>query len=309
MPSDEIIRVEHLVVAFGDFKAVNDISFGVMRGEIFGFLGANGAGKTTTIRTLCGILNATSGQVFVAGKDVAAATAVLKPYIGYMSQKFTLYPDLTVRENINFAGSLYNMSKERIAQRSQLLFDFIGMQKIPPGPVKDLSGGDKQIIALAAAILHDPELVFLDEPTAGTSPQMRQTFWRLIQRLAQRGKTVFVTTHYMDEAENCGRIALMEKGKMVALDTPASLKNSYFPKGIKELSFRQPRQQQIAAEIQRLGLGQPSAFADKLRVRVHDENAFDAFARGKNNIFSVQTVPPTLEDVFLKAVSGAGGTP
>ena len=135
MPAEEIIRVEHLVVAFGDFKAVNDISFEVARGEIFGFLGANGAGKTTTIRTLCGILNATSGRVFVDGKDVAASTAVLKPYIGYMSQKFTLYPDLTVRENMDFAGSLHNMPKEHIAQRSQLLFDFIGLKQIPPGPV------------------------------------------------------------------------------------------------------------------------------------------------------------------------------
>ena len=307
MPAEEIIRVEHLVVAFGDFKAVNDISFEVARGEIFGFLGANGAGKTTTIRTLCGILNATSGRVLVDGKDVAASTAVLKPYIGYMSQKFTLYPDLTVRENMDFAGSLHNMPKERIAQRSQLLFDFIGLKQIPSGPVQDLSGGDKQIIALAASILHDPELVFLDEPTAGTSPQTRQVFWRLIERLAQKGKTVFVTTHYMDEAENCGRIVLMEKGKILALDTPQQLKKSYFPQEMKELTFTRPLQAQIAAEIKQRGLGAPSAFADKLRLSVSDEKAFDAFAREKAEIFSVQSVPATLEDVFLRAVSGAGG--
>ena len=308
MPADEIIRVEHLVVAFGDFKAVNDISFEVSRGEIFGFLGANGAGKTTTIRTLCGILNATSGQVFVDGKDVASATAVLKPYIGYMSQKFTLYPDLTVRENIDFAGSLYNMTKERIAQRSQLLFDFIGLKQIPPGPVRDLSGGDKQIIALAAAILHDPELVFLDEPTAGTSPQTRQVFWRLIKRLAQKGKTVFVTTHYMDEAENCGRIVLMEKGQILALDTPQGLKKTYFPNGIKELVFKQSLQTQTAAEIKSKGLGSASAFGTRLRLAVTDEAAFEQFAREKAAGFAVQTLPATLEDVFLKAVSGAGGT-
>ena len=210
--NDTIIQVKNLVIAFGDFKAVNDISFEVRRGEIFGFLGANGAGKTTTIRTLCGILNPTSGQVFVNGTDVAASISVLKPHIGYMSQKFTLYPDLTVQENMDIAGSLYELSRAQINQRSDELFSFIGLTNVPKGPVRQLSGGTKQMIALAASILHDPELIFLDEPTAGTSPQTRQAFWELIRRLSSQGKTIFVTTHYMDEAEYCHRIVLMERG-------------------------------------------------------------------------------------------------
>lgn len=305
MNTQDIIRVEHLVVAFGAFKAVNDISFNVRRGEIFGFLGANGAGKTTTIRTLCGILNATSGRVWVDGHDVAQDTAVLKPRIGYMSQKFTLYPDLSVRENIDFAGSLHNMSRERIEQRSKLLFDFIGLEQLPRGPVRSLSGGVKQMIALAASILHDPEVVFLDEPTAGTSPQTRRTFWRLIDRLAQKGKTVFVTTHYMDEAENCHRIVLMEKGKILALNTPQELKKEYFPYGVWELTFKRPLQRQTAAEINRLGLGSACAFADKLRVSTTNTQAFQAFAQQQAEVFDCSAVPATLEDVFLKAVSGA----
>ena len=305
MNTQEIIRVEHLVVAFGSFKAVNDISFTVRRGEIFGFLGANGAGKTTTIRTLCGILNATSGQVWVDGHNVAHDTAVLKPHMGYMSQKFTLYPDLTVRENIDFAGSLHNMSRQRIEQRAKLLFDFIGMDQLPRGPVRSLSGGVKQMIALAAAILHDPEIIFLDEPTAGTSPQTRRTFWRLIERLAQKGKTVFVTTHYMDEAENCHRIVLMEKGKILALDTPQGLKKDYFPHGIFELTFKQPLQRQTAAEIKRLGLGNASAFADTLRLSTPEPEGFKRFAKQHADVFDYAAVPATLEDVFLKAVSGA----
>lgn len=305
MNTQEIIRVEHLVVAFGSFKAVNDVSFTVRRGEIFGFLGANGAGKTTTIRTLCGILNATSGRVWVDGHDVAHDTAVLKPHMGYMSQKFTLYPDLTVRENIDFAGSLHNMSRQRIEQRAKLLFDFIGLEQLPRGPVRSLSGGVKQIIALAAAILHDPEIIFLDEPTAGTSPQTRRTFWRLIERLAQKGKTVFVTTHYMDEAENCHRIVLMEKGKILALDTPQGLKKDYFPYGLFELTFKQPLQRQIAEEIKRLGLGNASAFADTLRVSPPDPESFKRFAEQHTAVFNYTAVPATLEDVFLKAVSGA----
>lgn len=308
MNKNEIIRVEHLVIAFGPFKAVDDISFHVNRGEIFGFLGANGAGKTTTIRTLCGILNPTSGEVFVDGRDVTRSTAVLKPHIGYMSQKFTLYPDLTVKENMDFAGSLYGMDKDQIQKRSRELFDFIGLGQIPPGPAKDLSGGVKQMIALAAAILHDPELIFLDEPTAGTSPQTRLAFWRLIDKLSKQGKTVFVTTHYMDEAENCSRIVLMEKGKILALDTPRGLKDQYFPTGPVELTFKQPKQTQIAQEIRRQNLGSPAVFGADLRVAVRDAQAFKRFAAAHPEVFSYRETPATLEDVFLKAVSRAENT-
>lgn len=303
--NDTIIQVKNLVIAFGNFKAVNDISFEVRRGEIFGFLGANGAGKTTTIRTLCGILNPTSGQVFVNGTDVAASISVLKPHIGYMSQKFTLYPDLTVQENMDIAGSLYELSRAQINQRSDELFSFIGLTNVPKGPVRQLSGGTKQMIALAASILHDPELIFLDEPTAGTSPQTRQAFWELIRRLSSQGKTIFVTTHYMDEAEYCHRIVLMERGHILATDTPDNLKKTYFPQKPVELTFTQGNQQIISQEMRGLSLGEVSVFGSKLRVNVTDNTAFEKYCQKHQTDFTTRTVEPTLDDVFLKAISGA----
>ena len=303
--NDTIIQVKNLVIAFGDFKAVNDISFEVLRGEIFGFLGANGAGKTTTIRTLCGILNPTSGQVFVNGTDVAASISVLKPHIGYMSQKFTLYPDLTVQENMDIAGSLYELSRAQINQRSDELFSFIGLTNVPKGPVRQLSGGTKQMIALAASILHDPDLIFLDEPTAGTSPQTRQAFWELIRRLSSQGKTIFVTTHYMDEAEYCHRIVLMERGHILATDTPDNLKKTYFPQKPVELTFTQGNQQIISQEMRSLSLGEVSVFGSKLRVNVTDNTAFEKYCQKHRADFTTRTVEPTLDDVFLKAISGA----
>lgn len=303
--NDTIIQVKNLVIAFGNFKAVNDISFEVRRGEIFGFLGANGAGKTTTIRTLCGILNPTSGQVFVNGTDVAASISVLKPHIGYMSQKFTLYPDLTVQENMDIAGSLYELSRAQINQRRDELFSFIGLTNVPKGPVRQLSGGTKQMIALAASILHDPELIFLDEPTAGTSPQTRQAFWKLIRRLSSQGKTIFVTTHYMDEAEYCHRIVLMEHGHILATDTPDNLKKTYFPQKPVELTFTQGNQQIISQEMRGLSLGEVSVFGNKLRVNVTDNTAFEKYCQKHRADFTTRTVEPTLDDVFLKAISGA----
>ena len=303
--NNTIIQVQHLVIAFGDFKAVNDISFEVARGEIFGFLGANGAGKTTTIRTLCGILNPTSGKVLVNGTDVAANISVLKPHIGYMSQKFTLYPDLTVRENMDIAGSLYELSASRIKKRTEELFDFIGLTNIPKGPVRNLSGGTKQMIALAASILHDPELIFLDEPTAGTSPQTRQAFWTLIRQLSTQGKTIFVTTHYMDEAEYCHRIVLMERGRILATDTPANLKKMYFPTRPVELSFKRNTQQDILKQIRHLSFGEVSVFGTKLRIDVSDLPAFNTFCQNHVDDFTHYEVEPTLDDVFLKAIVGA----
>ena len=263
---DPVIRVKDLVVSFGDFRAVDGVSFDVQRGEIFGFLGANGAGKTTTIRTICGILNPSSGTVEVDGKDVSSSTAVLKPRIGYMSQKFTLYPDLTVREN-------------------------------------HLSGGVKQMAALASSLLHDPELVFLDEPTAGTSPQTRASFWALIRRLAQLGKTIFVTTHYMDEAEYCGRIALMERGKIVAMGTPGELKKEFFPVKPLELSFTKPVEQPLRAALEKAGIAS-AVFGARLRVRAPDRAAFEQAAAPFRDGFLARETEPTLEDVFLQAVSG-----
>lgn len=302
-----IIQVENLTVAFGGFKAVDGISFEVKRGEIFGFLGANGAGKTTTIRCICGLLNPTSGTVKVDGKDVSSSTSVLKPRIGYMSQKFTLYPDLTVKENLAFAGSLYGLKRKQIKARAEELMRFIGLTQHLNEPVKLLSGGVKQVVALAATLLHEPDLVFLDEPTAGTSPATRADFWRLIRTLAQNGKTVFVTTHYMDEAEYCGRIVLMERGKIIATGTPQELKEQFFPQPPVELVFSRPEISRVRAELERTNIGEAENFSGGLRVRVNDWARFEAYAKEQAGVFAFHPVEPTLEDVFLKAVSGRKG--
>lgn len=307
--TNNIIEVKNLTVRFGDFKAVDGISFSVKKGEIFGFLGANGAGKTTTIRTICGILNPTSGQVLVDGHDVSTSTAVLKPNIGYMSQKFILYPDLTVRENIYFAGSLYDMKREDIKKRARIVFDFIGMEERHiSGIVKHLSGGVKQMIALCATLLHDPRLVFLDEPTAGTSPQTRRDFWRLIKRLAENGKTVFVTTHYMDEAEYCDRIVLMDRGRIIACASPEGLKKEFFSHNPLELYMSDPDYLNgVKAEFDELGIGMSAVFGSNLRVFPEDYESFKNFAEKNKDKFTCKEIEPSLDDVFLKALKNGDG--
>ncbi|MCL1972126.1 MAG: ABC transporter ATP-binding protein [Endomicrobia bacterium] len=220
----KVLDIQNLTVKFGEFIAVDNITFSVEKGEIFGFLGANGAGKTTTIRALCGLVNISGGKMFIDGKDVSKNTKELKPRIGYMSQKFTLYPDLTIKENIVFSGALYMMSEKETLKRMHEVFEYVNFKENPDEIVKNMSGGSKQIISLAASILHNPEIVFLDEPTAGISPVSRKLFWELISKLSSDGKTIFVTTHYMDEAEYCGRIALMQSGRIIALDNPQNLK-------------------------------------------------------------------------------------
>ena len=205
---------------------------------------------------------------------------------------------------MDIAGSLYELSRAQINQRRDELFSFIGLTNVPKGPVRQLSGGTKQMIALAASILHDPKLIFLDEPTAGTSPQTRQAFWELIRRLSSQGKTIFVTTHYMDEAEYCHRIVLMERGHILATDTPDNLKKTYFPQKPIELTFTQGNQQIISQEMRGLSLGEVSVFGSKLRVDVTDNTAFEKYCQQHRADFTTRAVDPTLDDVFLKAISG-----
>jgi ABC-2 type transport system ATP-binding protein len=220
------LDIRNLTIKFGDFKAVDNISFSVGKGEIFGFLGANGAGKTTTIRALCGLINISQGAIFIDGLDMTKKLSSIKKTIGYMSQKFTLYQDLSVKENMLFSGALYSMAKEDVLKRMDEILKYTGF-KGADAVVKNLSGGEKQIAALCASMLHNPDIIFLDEPTAAVSPVSRKLFWDLIRKLSQNGKTIFVTTHYMDEAEFCGRIALMQSGRIIAMDNPAALiKNS-----------------------------------------------------------------------------------
>lgn len=227
MENNTVIQVEKLSKLFGDFAAVNDISFEVKAGEIFGFLGANGAGKTTAMKMLIGISSPTSGKARVAGFDVYKETESIKKNIGYMSQKFALYDDLTVKENITFFGGIYGLSKKRIDQKRSELVEELGLQAVTNNLVASLPLGWKQKLSFAVALLHDPKIVFLDEPTGGVDPITRRQFWEMIYKAAHNGTTIFVTTHYMDEAEYCDRVSIMVNGKIEALDTPKKLKEQY----------------------------------------------------------------------------------
>jgi ABC-2 type transport system ATP-binding protein len=221
------VRAEHITKRFGRFTAVNDISFEVKRGEIFGFLGANGAGKTTAIRMFCGLLKPTSGKAIVAGYDVGTQAAEVKQNIGYMSQKFSLYDDLSVRENIEFYGGVYNLTRSEIRTTTERLLEELDLKDHGNDPARSLPLGWKQRLALSTALLHKPEIVFLDEPTGGVDPISRRNFWRLIYDLSARGTTVFVTTHYMDEAEYCNRLSIMYEGKIIEMGNPSALKQKY----------------------------------------------------------------------------------
>jgi|TARA_R110002051_G_scaffold103561_1_gene175835 ABC-2 type transport system ATP-binding protein len=227
MKDNNVIQVENLSKLFGDFAAVNQISFQVKAGEIFGFLGANGAGKTTAMKMLIGISSPTSGKATVAGFDVYKETESIKKNIGYMSQKFALYDDLTVKENITFFGGIYGLSKKQIDQKRCELVEELGLQEVTNSLVASLPLGWKQKLAFSVSLLHEPKIVFLDEPTGGVDPITRRQFWEMIYKAAHNGTTIFVTTHYMDEAEYCDRVSIMVNGKIEALDTPKKLKEHY----------------------------------------------------------------------------------
>lgn len=225
--ADKVIHVKDLTKRFGDFTAVDRISFSVTRGEIFGFLGANGAGKTTAMRTLCGLSVPTAGQGTVAGCDILTQSEQVKKHIGYMSQKFSLYGQLTVAENIRLFGSIYGMTSKAIKTRTAELLDMLDFSSERNTPAGSLPLGWKQKLSFAVATVHRPEVVFLDEPTGGVDPVTRRKFWEMIYAAVATGTTVFVTTHYMDEAEYCNRVSIMVDGRIRALDTPAGLKTSY----------------------------------------------------------------------------------
>jgi ABC-2 type transport system ATP-binding protein len=230
-----VIHVDKLSKKFGSFIAVDCISFDVTRGEIFGFLGANGAGKTTAMRMLCGLSKPTSGKASVAGFDIEKETEKIKKNIGYMSQKFSLYEDLNVWENIRLFGGIYGMKKNEINTKTKLLLRTIGLEKERNMLVKSLPLGWKQKLAFSVSIFHEPKIVFLDEPTGGVDPATRRQFWELIYDASERGITAFVTTHYMDEAEYCNRVSIMVDGKITALDTPDNLKQQFDASNMDEV--------------------------------------------------------------------------
>jgi ABC-2 type transport system ATP-binding protein len=235
MARNTVISVHNLVKKFGNFIANDDLSFEVYEGEIFGFLGANGAGKTTTIRILSGLSEPTSGEVLVAGFNAKKQPEKIKKNIGYMCQKFSLYEDLTAKENIMLYGGIYGMSKALIKERTDVLLDKLNFREYGDRLISSLPLGLKQKLAFSVAVLHEPRIVFLDEPTGGVDPITRRQFWEMIYETAARGITVFVTTHYMDEAEYCDRISIMSEGKIVALDTPADLKKQYNASSVEEV--------------------------------------------------------------------------
>jgi len=236
-----VIHTHKLTKRFGDFIAANEITFDVYRGEIFGFLGANGAGKTTAMRMLCGLSRPSSGTAAIAGFDIYKQTEEIKKNIGYMSQKFSLYEDLTVLENIRFFGGIYGLSDRELKAKSEKLIDTLGMQNETKKMVGSLPLGWKQKLSFSVAILHEPKIVFLDEPTGGVDPVTRRQFWDLIYAASGSGITVFVTTHYMDEAEYCNRISMMVDGEIKALDTPANLKQQYAAASMDEVFYELAR--------------------------------------------------------------------
>lgn len=241
MKQQKIIEVENLTKKFGDFTAVKSISFHVNKGEIFGFLGANGAGKTTAMKMLIGISNPTSGNAIVAGHNVQSQSELVKKSIGYMSQKFSLYDDLTVQENITFFGGIYGLSKNQIKSKTEILIENLQLGNITKTKVGDLPLGWKQKLAFSVALLHEPKIVFLDEPTGGVDPITRRQFWELIYAEAHKGTTIFVTTHYMDEAEYCNRVSIMVEGVIEALDSPKNLKKQFDVESMNEVFLKLAR--------------------------------------------------------------------
>ena len=305
MSDSPIVEVNHLFVTFGKFHAVKDVSFSVGAGEVFGFLGANGAGKTTTIRVLCGLLQASSGEVVIDGiKFTAGKEDLIKAKVGYMSQKFTLYDDLSIEENLRFSASLRKLDENIYQQRRRNLLDFIGFDSDMNQMAAELPGGIKQEIALMASLLHDPKIVFLDEPTAGVSSVARSRFWSLINQLSKSGKTVFVTTHYMDEAENCHRIALMRSGELIALDTPENLKKNTYKQNIYSITpndagarkFLQSNSEKFFSMFAPYGLHYHVIVSENLNEREVTQNL--------RQYGSIEKISPSLEDVFIKLVEG-----
>ncbi len=302
----DAVTVTKLTVKFGDFFAVKNVSFAVGKGEIFGFLGANGAGKTTTIRVLCGLLQPTEGSVRVGGYGFADGELLMKSKVGYMSQKFTLYNDLTVKENLDFTASLRKLDANFYHKQRDDLFKLISFDYALDSKVADLPGGIKQQVSLTSALLHNPEIVFLDEPTAGVTPAARHRFWALIRRIAGLGKTVIVTTHYMDEAEQCGRIALMRTGELIALDTPDGLKKATFPMPMFEF---EPKARALTfSEISRLQKHAAFSFFEPYGLRFHASiQSLEQWRQQRIEFerqFIIREIQPSLEDVFIRCVEG-----
>jgi ABC-2 type transport system ATP-binding protein len=304
------IDVRSLSRRFGGFVAVDDLSFTVARGEIFGFLGSNGAGKSTTIRMLCGLLRPTSGTAFVDGIDVGREPEAVKQRIGYMSQRFSLYELLTVDQNIRFWGGVYGLAGRRIETRREFVLEMAGLRGRETTLARDLSGGWRQRLALGCAILHEPPILFLDEPTGGVDPLARRQFWRLIDDLSQSGVTVLVTTHYLDEAERCHRVALIHAGKLATIGTTGEVKGVFAGRSIAEVRSSDPvrlmKVLDAMPSVQKTSLFGTAVHAVFDEPRLDTAKLTAALAAEGTAATSVAEVPPSLEDVFLDVVERAG---
>ena len=308
--TDFAIDVKDLTKKFGAFTAVDHVNFTVNRGEIFGFLGANGAGKSTTIRMLCGLLESTAGTALVGGYDIRTQSELLKNNIGYMSQRFSLYEDLTVEENIKFFGGVYGLSNAKIKERMKWVVEMAGLRSREQSLTKTLSGGWKQRLALGCAILHEPKIVFLDEPTGGVDPISRRNFWELINQLSEQGVTVLVTTHYLDEAEYCNDIILINAGRLIATGSPKELKTTHIRYPIIEVvtdevveALETLRNEPWVIEV--------SIFGTYLHVGVEDERSgkeriLSTLGSRKIGVKNLERIAPTLEDVFIQLLERAG---
>ena len=306
------ITVNHLTRRFGTFIAVDDVSFEVGEGEIFGFLGANGAGKSTTIRMLCGLLRPTTGTASVGGVDVTRDPEGVKRRIGYMSQRFSLYETLTVDENIRLYAGLYGLSDERYADRRRFVLEMAGLEGREKTITRQLSGGWRQRLALGCAILHEPPILFLDEPTGGVDPLSRRLFWRLIDEFALGGVTVLVTTHYLDEAERCHRVGIVHAGRLVSIGTIPQVKQVFASRPIVEIHVDRPveamRALEAMPEVEKTSLFGTAVHA-VLNVPASAAPAIAARLSGSGlEVRAVEPVEPSLEDVFLEVVEKASAS-
>jgi ABC-2 type transport system ATP-binding protein len=321
---EDPIVVEDLTKNFGNFTAVDHVSFAVKAGEVFGWLGPNGAGKTTTIRILLGLLRPTSGDTFVLGFNSATQAQALHARVGYMSQQFTLYTDLTPAENIRFYGQVYGLANGALRQRQAEIIHMAGLEGHENVLTGTLSGGWKQRLALGCAIVHRPRVVFLDEPTAGVDPISRRAFWELIYGMAKEGVTVLVTTHYMDEAELCQRVGFISQGRLVALDTPARLKETQMRGQVLEISTSNPDQamrvlkaaqargqiplDEVALYGAQIHAIVPTALGPVGSAQEWKEAVRAALGAGGVAVRSIEWIAPTLEDVFISSVKAPGAS-
>lgn len=302
----QAVTVKNLERRFGNFMAVNRVSFEVTQGEIFGFLGPNGAGKSTTIRMLCGILAPTGGSGTVAGFDILTEAEKIKAHIGYMSQKFSLYEDLTVEENIDFYGGIYRIAREKKKERKEWVIEMAGLAQHRHSRTSILSGGWKQRLALGCAILHEPPVIFLDEPTSGVDPVSRRQFWDLIYDLSGKGVTMFVTTHYMDEAEYCDRLGLIYRGELIAMGSPETLKTEQMPEDVLEVQCSKPYEaMDVIAKISHVK--ETALFGNRLHVVTGSgekvrEAILATLPDQGYDVQNIEFIVPSMEDVFVSLI-------